>query len=155
VTPKELTTDNEPQQQVLFDRDDAFDLLDVNSQEWGTMSRLASHEELSHSGAPRVARRLNFSHLENSSDLYIEESKEPPRRNLQQLLGKAFLTLLGQRARLESEMQVAITRVETLNGNTRPLFHIAPNIGGNLTKVRYNDLDRIREVLPTVTQISR
>ena len=63
--------------------------------------------------------------------------------------------MLGRRARLESEMQASISRVLTLNGNTRPLFHIAPDISGNLTKVRYYDSIRDREVPLMVTQISR
>ena len=57
----------------------------------------------------------------------------------------AFLTMIGKRARLELLMQAAFEKVEVLNGEERAELIIPANIGGKLTKVRPNDISRMRE----------
>ena len=69
------------------------------------------------SEAPLKPRCLNFS--ESPSSLYqVEENKkeEAPIKLIEDL-SKAFLIMLGKRARLDLQMQVTKAKVDQLNGD--------------------------------------
>ena len=61
----------------------------------------------SFSEAPMVPRRLQFSTSPPSLDLTEERNRNEAQNKLALLLGNAFLSMLGRRARLDLQMQVA------------------------------------------------
>jgi hypothetical protein len=52
-------------------------------------------------------------------------------------LAKAFVTMVGRRARLELRKQVTKAKVDQLNGDVGGQLVISPDICGDFTIVRY------------------
>jgi hypothetical protein len=56
---------------------------------------------------------------------------------LVQSLSKAFLTMIGQKARFDLQMQVTKAKVEALNGDVGGELIVPHDISGDLTIVRF------------------
>jgi hypothetical protein len=65
--------------------------------------------------------------------------KPEARSKLIEGLAKAFLIIIGRRARLDLQMQVVKTKVDLLNGDEGGVLVIPPDICGDLTIVRQFD----------------
>jgi hypothetical protein len=95
------------------------------------------------SEAPLKPRRLHFSEA-FSSQGDAEELKRPEvPSKLVEGLAKAFLLMVGRRARLDLQMQVTKAKVDQLNGDEGGELVIPPDICGDFTIVRYFNLEPI------------
>jgi hypothetical protein len=89
------------------------------------------------SEAPLKPRCLNFSETP-SSQCQLEENKmkEAPNK-LVLSLSKAFLTMIGQKARFDLQMQVTKAKIEVLNGNESGELIVPHDISCDFTIVRF------------------
>jgi hypothetical protein len=89
------------------------------------------------SEAPLVPRRLSFSQAQPSHGLQEEMKGPEAPSKLVEGLAKAFLLMVGRRARLDLRMQVTKARVDQLNGHEGGELVVPPDICGDFTIVRY------------------
>ena len=89
------------------------------------------------SEAPLKPRCLNFSESPSSHCQHEENKMKEAPTKLLQSLSKAFLTMIGQKARFDLQMQVTKAKVEALNGDAGGELIVPHDISGDLTIVRF------------------
>jgi hypothetical protein len=90
------------------------------------------------SEAPLIPRRLSFSQAQPSHGLQEEMKAPEAPSKLVEELAKAFLLMVGRRARLDLRIQVTKARVDQLNGHEGGELIIPLDICGDFTTiVRY------------------
>ena len=89
------------------------------------------------SEAPLVPRRLSFYESQASHEVVNGLSRPEAPSELVAALAKAFVAMVGRRARLELRMQVTKAKVDQLNRDVGGELVIPPDICGDFTIVRY------------------
>jgi hypothetical protein len=95
------------------------------------------------SEAPLAPRRLSFSQAQPSHGLQEEIKGPEAPSKLFEGLAKAFLLMVGRRARLDLRMEVTKARVDQLNGHEGGQLVVPPDICGDFTIVRCFGLEPI------------
>jgi hypothetical protein len=95
------------------------------------------------SEGPLMPRRLSFSQSQASQELQEETKRPEAPSKLFTTLGKAFVSMLGRRARLDLRMQLTKAKVDQLNGDDGGELVIPPDICGDFTIVRCFGLEPI------------
>jgi hypothetical protein len=95
------------------------------------------------SEGPLIPRRLSFSQSQASQGLQEETKRPEAPSKLLTSLGKAFISILGRRARLDLRMQLTKAKVDQLNGDDGGELVIPPDICGDFTIVRCFGLEPI------------